>query len=92
MNINSAFSSGVFGLQKATAQMDSAASKIAQQTLPSAGSAQASGSAQGVSVQQNDSLPDSLVQLKTAEIQGKSSVEVIKRADQMLGSLLDIHV
>lgn len=86
MNINSAFSSGVFGLQKATAQMDSAASKIAQQTLPS------SGSAQGVSVQQNDSLPDSLVQLKTAEIQGKSSVAVIKRADQMLGSLLDIHV
>ena len=84
MNINSAFSSGVLGLQKATSQMDASASKIAQQTLPS--------SDQGASVSQQDAIPDSLVQLKMAEIQGKASAEVITRSDQMIGSLLDIHV
>ena len=35
MNINSAFSSGVLGLQKAKSQLDVSASQIAQQTLPS---------------------------------------------------------
>ncbi|MDD2341882.1 MAG: flagellar biosynthesis protein FlgE [Tolumonas sp.] len=84
MNINSAFSSGVLGLQKATSQLDASASKIAQQTLPS--------SDQGTSVSQQDAIPDSLVQLKMAEIQGKASAEVITRSDQMIGSLLDIHV
>nr|WP_321241697.1 flagellar biosynthesis protein FlgE [uncultured Tolumonas sp.] len=85
MNINSAFSSGVLGLQKATSQMDASASKIAQQTLPSS-------SDQGTPVSQQDAIPDSLVQLKMAEIQGKASAEVITRSDQMLGSLLNIHV
>jgi hypothetical protein len=35
MNINSAFSSGVLGLQKATSQLDVSANQIAQQTLQS---------------------------------------------------------
>ena len=78
MNINSAFSSGVLGLQKATSQLDASASQIAQQTL--------------LSSDQSDVLPDALIQLKMAEIQGKASAEVITRSDQMIGSLLDIHV
>ena len=84
INSNSAFSSGVMGLQKATAQIDANASKIAQQSLPIAGESQSSGA--------TDVIPDSLVQLKSAELQGKASTEVIKRSDQMLGSILDIHV
>ena len=83
MNINSAFSSGVLGLQKATSQLDASASQIAQQTLPS--SDQDAVSQPGV-------LPDALIQLKMAEIQGKASAEVITRSDQMIGSLLDMHV
>lgn len=82
MNINSAFSSGVLGLQKATSQLDASASQIAQQTLPSSDQA----------VSSPDVLPDALIQLKMAEIQGKASAEVITRSDQMIGSLLDIHV
>lgn len=84
INSNSAFASGVMGLQKATAQIDANASKIAQQSLPIAGESQSSGA--------TDVIPDSLVQLKSAELQGKASAEVIKRSDQMLGSILDIHV
>ena len=84
INSNSAFSSGVMGLQKATAQIDANASKIEQQTLPAAGETQPSGT--------TDVIPDALVQLKAAELQGKASAEVITRSDQMLGSILDIHV
>lgn len=83
MNINSAFSSGVLGLQKATSQLDASASQIAQQTLSSSDEA---------AVPQSDVLPDALIQLKMAEIQGKASAEVITRSDQMIGSLLDMHV
>ena len=83
MNINSAFSSGVLGLQKATSQLDASASQIAQQTLSSSDEA---------AVPQSDVLPDALIQLKMAEIQGKVSAEVITRSDQMIGSLLDMHV
>lgn len=83
MNINSAFSSGVLGLQKATSQLDASASQIAQQTLPSSDQ---------TAVSQQDVLPEALIQLKMAEIQGKASAEVITRSDQMIGSLLDMHV
>jgi hypothetical protein len=82
MTINNAFSSGVMGLQKATSQMDTSASQIAQQTA----------SDQTTSTVPRDSLPDALLQLKSAELQGKASAEVISRSDKMLGSLLDIHV
>lgn len=81
MNINSAFSSGVLGLQKASSQIDASASQIAQQTMSSADQPLA----------QQDSIPNALIDLKRAEMQGKASAEVIKRSDQMLGSLLDIH-
>ena len=89
MNINSAFSSGVLGLQKATSQMDASASKIAQQSLSSS---EQNVSTQMGAVAQQDTIPDALIQLKMAEIQGKASANVITRSDQMLGSLLDIHV
>lgn len=82
MNINSAFSSGVLGLQKASSQLDVSASQIAQQTMSSSDQTSVT----------KDSIPDALIGLKMAEVQGKASAEVIKRSDQMLGSLLDIRV
>ncbi len=89
MNINSAFSSGVLGLQKATSQRDASAIKIAQQSLSSS---EQNVSTQTGAVAQQDKIPDALIQLKMAELQGKASANVITCSDQMLGSLFDIHV
>lgn len=70
------------GLQKATAQIDANASKIAQQTFGLQPETQPSGT--------TDVIPDALVQLKAAELQ-ESISEVITRSDQMLGSHWIFH-
>lgn len=89
MEIQSAFNSGVQGLQRATEAADQAAADIVAETSAS----QEIGAASQASAPSDQEIPElnqSLVDLKVAEHQAKASTEVIKTADDSLGTLLDV--
>ena len=94
MEIQSAFNSGIQGFQKATDDANQAAASIAAQTNISRDEgviSQAVSSQTVISKEQK--IPDlnqSIVDLKVAEFQAKSSAQVIKTADEVLGTLVDI--
>lgn len=76
MQIDSALNSGYLGLQKATQQVDESSARLAQ-----------------LSTQPNQMDPTTeLVSLKVAEQGGQVAAEVVKTADEMMGTLLDIRV
>ena len=76
MQIGSALNSGYMGLQKATQQADESSARLAQ-----------------LSTQPNQVDPTTeLVSLKVAEQGGQVAAEVVKTADEMMGTLLDIRV
>ena len=76
MQIDSALNSGYLGLQKATQQVDESSAQLAQ-----------------LSTQPNQVDPTTeLVSLKVAEQGGQVAAEVVKTADEMMGTLLDIRV
>ncbi len=89
MEIQSAFNSGVQALQSATQAADEAAANIVAETT----AADDAGAAESVEPTEEASVPDlnqSLVDLKVAEHQAKAATEVIKTADDSLGTLLDV--
>ena len=89
MEIQSAFNSGVQGIQRATEAADRAAVDIVAET----GAANEVAAASQAPVSNERKVPDlnqSLVDLKVAEHQAKASTEVIKSADDSLGTLLDV--
>ncbi|ALO33441.1 hypothetical protein CMT41_00955 [Colwellia sp. MT41] len=98
MEIPSAFNSGLQGLQKANATAEQAAADIfasttynaEQQTNP-ANSGEVN--TEVTKASNHLDLPDlnqAIVNLKVAEFQAKASIEVIKSADDVLGTLLDV--
>ena len=94
MEIQSASNSGVQGLQQATVAADRAAANIAAETTAQETSAvqeaDYSSQTQTSNQQPVPELNQSLVDLKVAEFQAKASTEVIKSADDSLGTLLDV--
>ena len=89
MEIQPAFNSGVQGLQKATEAADQAAADIVAET----GAAREIDAVSQAPVSNEQKIPDlnqSIVDLKVAEHQAKASTEVIKTADDSLGTLLDV--
>ena len=98
MEIQSAFNAGVEGFNKATEIADNAARDIATQAAsapidPELG--QQNNRAiidASTSSGELSNLNQSIVNLKVAEYQAKASVEVIKTADENLGTLLDVRV
>jgi hypothetical protein len=94
MEIQSAFNSGIQGLQKATDEAGKAAANIAAET--SARRDQSIINETEISqtaTNKEQEIPDlnkSIVDLKVAEFQAKSSVQIIKTADDVLGTLLDV--
>jgi septation ring formation regulator EzrA len=100
MEIQSAFSSGVQGFQKATEDASKAASDIAQQTASSgqqefeAQEAQATQPQTATTpvAQEPTGITESVVNLKVAEVQAKASAEVVQSADENLGTLIDVRV
>ncbi|WP_019029290.1 hypothetical protein [Colwellia piezophila] len=99
MEIPSAFNSGVQGLQNARATAEQAAVDIVASTTLGAEQQRSSVSNIGevnteVTNQiENQELPDlnqAIVKLKVAEFQAKAAIEVIKSADDSLGTLLDV--
>ena len=76
MQIGSALNSGYLGLQKASLQVDESSARLAQ-----------------LSTQPDQVDPTTeLVSLKVAEQGGQVAAEVVKTADEMMGTLLDIRV
>lgn len=94
MEIQSAFNSGVQGFNDATQQASEAAANIVDATVvtqPSATSGEAAeNSASLASSQSIPNLNQELVNLKVAEHQAKASANVIRTADEALGTLLDV--
>ena len=98
MEIPSAFNSGLQGLQSARSTADQAAADIVANTTISAEQQNISDSTEEVNTEvispnSNKELPDlnqAIVSLKVSEYQAKASTEVIKSADDSLGTLLDV--
>lgn len=94
MEIQSAFNSGIQGFQKATDDVSQAAANIAAETSANLNQSTTSESEIGqVTVDQKQNIPDlnqSIVDLKVAEYQAKSSAQVIVTADEVLGTLFDV--
>lgn len=98
MEIPSAMNSGLQGLQNARATADQAAADIVASTTlsnePQKNPAKNGEVNTEVSnLSSNIELPDlnqAIVNLKVAEYQAKASTEVIKSADDSLGTLLDV--
>lgn len=94
MEVQSAFNSGLQGFQRATDAADKAATDIVAETA----AAHEADSIEQASVSQapvtnEQKVPDlnqSIVDLKVAEHQAKAATEVIKTADDSLGTLLDV--
>ena len=98
MEIPSAMNSGLQGLQNARATADQAAADIVASTTSST-ELQDNPAKNGEvntevnNVNSNVELPDlnqAIVNLKVAEFQAKASTEVIKSADDSLGTLIDV--
>ncbi|MEI6894028.1 MAG: hypothetical protein V5789_05245 [Colwellia sp.] len=98
MEITSALNSGLQGLQNARETAEKSAVDIATSTAlntePQASTLNTSEVNTEVNMASNtQEVPDlnqSIVNSKVAEYQAKSSVEVIKSADDSLGTLLDV--
>lgn len=97
---SSAFNAGVQGFQQATEDADKAARNIAQrndadrqvqeqQQVQQSQQGNAARSAESAPVEQPPALTESIVSLKLAEVQGRTSAEVIRTADEVLGTLID---
>lgn len=93
MHVQSAFYSGLSGLRNASMQLNEASSKISRESTEKKSNSGALPSAQiDIARSQPSSLNNELLNLKTAEFQAKSSVNVIRTADEMLGTLIDTSV
>ncbi len=98
MEIQSAFSAGVQGFQKATETANNAAASIAESTAYSAEDFSIGQETNDNTVKENSSagnlsdLNQSIVELKVAEYQAKASAKVVESADENLGTLLDVSV
>ena len=91
MDIQPAFNSGLQGIQQASQDLNKTAFDIVRTGTQPVGEKSATTDFSS----QNQTLPDlseSVVDLKVAEYQAKSSLNVIKSADEALGTILDIRV
>jgi flagellar hook protein FlgE len=97
MEIQSAFSSGLQGFQKAQDDLSTAAENISASTSVNpegSGTVEESNLAtteQNTRVNETPDLSQSVIDLKVAEFQGKASANVIQTADETLGTLLDVR-
>lgn len=94
MEIQSALSSGIQGFQRAEDRANSAAEDIAAQVAESRAAQEQlqSKTVTPLASPEPNNLTQSLVELKVAEVQAGASAEVIKTADENLGTLIDVRV
>lgn len=92
MDIQSAFSSGVQGLKAADERYAQAAQDIAEQTISTQNAKPQEQVAAPQDQINSDNLTEAAVNLKVAEFQSSTSAQVVKSADESLGTLLDVRV
>lgn len=92
MEIQSAFSSGIQGLKAAEEKATQAATSIAEHTIATEEAKQQEETAAPPERLNSDNLTEAAVNLKVAEFQNSASAEVVKTADESLGTLLDVRV
>jgi hypothetical protein len=99
MDIQSATASGLQGLKNAQSDANEAALAIAsannsavQQTQQQSTEPQTSQVNSVTPSEQVVNVNEELVELKVAEYQAKASIDVVKSADENLGTLLDVTV
>lgn len=108
MEIRSAFSAGVQGLQRASSGITEATANINRDAVnqqrvrnaqDSAADATANSNRNDIASKQQPqtlsttpSVTDSLVQLKTESNSASANVRAIRTADEMLGTLIDVSV
>lgn len=90
MEIQSAFNTGVQGLQRANEQANEAAANIVAETT--APEQEATLETSNVERENIPDLNQSIVDLKVAEFQARASAQVIQSADESLGTLIDVTV
>lgn len=76
------------GLKTSAYQFDSAAQRVVRASVPQTGAATGLEAA----ARQSDDLPAAIADTQTAEFAFKANTAVLKTADKMIGSLLDILV
>jgi len=82
MQINNALNIGVQGFQNAQSRATEAATEIASQSVAKTPE----------QAEQTKDLTNSLIELKTAEIDANANAKVIQTASDVLGSIIDIEV
>lgn len=94
MEIQSALNSGLQGLQSAQNRATQAAEDIARSTAePVNRPEQVETPSEPVAAQsETPSLTDSLIQLRVAEREAEASANVVRTADETLGTLIDTRV
>lgn len=95
MEIQSAFNSGLQGFQNAVDTANKASADIVASTTYAQDSVEQLESSAPTTTPTTEDVPNlnqSIVDLKVAEHQAKSSAEVIQTADETLGTLLDVRV
>ncbi|ART80733.1 hypothetical protein [Oceanisphaera avium] len=95
MNIQSPFANGIQGFQRAADSVAEASLNISRpqsNAISNQSSTTASVNADQFVDATNKTLTDSLIQLKEAELYGAANAKIIRSADDMLGTLIDIRV
>jgi flagellar hook protein FlgE len=95
MDVRSAYNSGLTGFQRASAQLNSSSSQIAQAGMAEntlTENRQASGDLPSSTERTPVSLTTELVNLKVAEYQAKAAAKVISTADEVSGTLINTSV
>lgn len=95
MNIQSPFSAGLQGYQRAADSVTDASLNISRanvNTLANESQARPEVNPDQFVDASKKTMTDNLVQLKEAESHAQANVKTIKTADDMLGTLIDIRV
>jgi flagellar hook protein FlgE len=98
MEINSAFSSGVSGLNKASEQLTEASQNIAELNISSENSNSSNASKEEpvpvatISSYSAEPVTTDVINMKLAEVQAQAAAKVITTADDMVGSLINVSV
>lgn len=87
MEINSAFSSGLNGLNKASQQITESSERIANQAVNPENTEKNTYNSYA-----SGPVTAEVINMKLAEVQAQASVKVITTADEMVGSLIDVSV
>jgi len=97
MQIQSAFTAGMQGLQRASAGITEETININRQTQQNRIqeqelAAQTTADTTTTPTQQPQDINQSLVRLEQQQLQGQANVRSLRTADEMLGSIIDVRV